>query len=153
MGLGWHLTITLMMRGVTAQCQWICSRPTWPLSSMASLELERVSKSMRITVDPYSGGDRSPTNFFRIGQNSEKYFLKIKTSTIKSAKNIYQTIHSTSFIFNFFGIFTIFFVFFPIFWKFKFHFLKKLQLCSVVPAHRHMQYLGELVFFHTPLIY
>ena len=84
-----NLTITLMMRGVTAQCQWICSRPTWPLSSMASLELERVSKSMRITVDPYSGGDRSPTNFFRIGQNSEKYFLKIKTSTIKSAKNIY----------------------------------------------------------------
>ena len=30
--------------------------------------------------------------------------------------------------------------------------MKKLQLCSVAPAHRHMQYLGELVFFHTPLI-
>ena len=27
----------------------------------------------------------------------------------------------------FFGIFTILFVFFPIFWKFKFHFLKKLH--------------------------
>ena len=30
--------------------------------------------------------------------------------------------------------------------------MKKIQLCSVVPAHRHMQYLGELVFFQTPLI-
>ena len=80
-------------------------------------------------------------------------FLNMKTSKIKSEKNIYQTIRSTSFIFNFFWQFYYFFLFFPIFWKFKFHFLKKLQLCSVVPAHRHMQYLGELVFFHTPLIY
>ena len=38
-------------------------------------------------------------------------FLNMKTSKIKSEKNIYQTIHSTSFIFNFFGIFTIFLYF------------------------------------------
>ena len=48
-----------------------------------------------------------PQNVFRIGQNSE-IFLKINTSTIKSSKNINQTIHSTSFIFIFFGFFTFF---------------------------------------------
>ena len=105
------------------------------------------------TVDPYSVGTGVPRPFSKFANYWKNIFLKIKTSKIKSEKNIYQTIHNTGFIFNFFGIFTIFFVFFPIFWKFKFHFLKKLQLCSVVPAHRHMQYLGELVFFHTPLIY
>ena len=41
----------------------------------------------------------------------------IKTSTIKSEKNICQKIHSTSFIFIFFGNFYYFFVFFPIFYK------------------------------------
>ena len=63
------------------------------------------------TVDPYSGGYRSATDFFRIGQNSEKSFLKTKTSTIKSEQNIYQAIHSTSLILIFFGIFTIFCIF------------------------------------------
>ena len=59
------------------------------------------------TVDPYSMGIGVSRTFLELG--------KIKISSIKSEKNIYQTIHSTSFIFNFFGIFTIFFVFFPIF--------------------------------------
>ena len=78
-------------------------------------------------------------------------FLNMKTSKIKSEKNIYQTIHSTSFIFNFFGILTIFLDFSRFFWKFKFYFLKKFKLCSVALAHHPMQYLGELLFFHTPL--
>ena len=89
-------------------------------------------------------------------QNWAKFrlFLKIRTSTIKSEKNIYQTIHSTSFISIFVvEIFTIFLFFFPDFFNNQIPFSEKLQLCSVVPAHRHMQYLGELVFFHTPLIY
>ena len=38
-------------------------------------------------------------------------FLNMKTSKIKSEKNIYQTIHNTRFIFYFFGIFTIFLYF------------------------------------------
>ena len=58
---------------------------------------------------PILGGYRSPTDFYRIGQNSEKYFF-VKTSTIKSEK-IYQTIHSASFIFICFGSFTIFLYF------------------------------------------
>ena len=67
------------------------------------------------TVDPYSVGTGVPRTFLELGKIQKNIFLKIKTSTIKSEKNIYQTIHSTSFIFNFFGNFTIFFVFFPIF--------------------------------------
>ena len=43
-----------------------------------------------------------------MGKIQKNIFLKIKTSTIKSEKNIYQTIHSTSFIFNFFGILLFF---------------------------------------------
>ena len=35
-------------------------------------------------------------------------FLNMKMSKIESEKNIYQTIHSTSFIFNFFGILLFF---------------------------------------------
>ena len=103
------------------------------------------------TVDTYSVGTWVPRTFLELGKIQKNIFFNMKTSKIKSEKNIYQTIRSTSFIFNFFWQFYYFFLFFPIFWKFKFHFLKKLQLCSVVPAHRHMQYLGELVFFHTPL--
>ena len=82
------------------------------------------------TVDPYSLGAGVPRTFLELGKIQKNIFLKIKTSRIKSEKNIYQTIHSTSFIFIFFGIFTIFFVFFPIFLKFKFHFLKKIRKFS-----------------------
>ena len=67
------------------------------------------------TVDPYSGGTRVPRTFLKLSKIQKNIFLNMKTSKIKSEKNIYQTIHSTSFIFNFFGNFTIFFVFFPIF--------------------------------------
>ena len=105
------------------------------------------------TVDTYSVGTWVPRTFLELGKIQKNIFLNMKTSTIKSEKNKYHTIYSTSFIFYFFWNFYYFFGFFQIFWKFKFHFLKKLQLCSVVPAHRHMQYLGELIFFHTPLIY
>ena len=39
---------------------------------------------------PILGGYGSLTDFFRIGQNSEKYvFLKIKTSTIKSENYLF----------------------------------------------------------------
>ena len=67
---------------------------------------------------------RVPRTFLELGKNKKNIFLNIKTSTIKSEKNIYQTIHSTSFIFIFFGIFTIFLYFSrffenlnSIFWK------------------------------------
>ena len=60
------------------------------------------------TVDTYSVGTGVPRTFLELGKIQKNIFLNIKTSTIKSEKNIYQTIHSTSFIFNFFGIFTIF---------------------------------------------
>ena len=63
------------------------------------------------TVDPYSVGAGVPRTFLELGKIQKNIFLKIKTSTIKSEKNIYQTIHSTSFIFNFVGIFTIFLYF------------------------------------------
>ena len=67
------------------------------------------------TVDPYLGGTGVPRTFLEMGKIQKNIFLKIKTSIIKSEKNIYQTIHNTGFIFYFFGIFSIFFVFFPIF--------------------------------------
>ena len=60
------------------------------------------------TVDPYSVGTPIPQTFLELGKIQKNIFLKIKTSTIKSEKNIYQTIHNTSVIFNFFVIFTIF---------------------------------------------
>ena len=63
------------------------------------------------TVDPYSVGTPIPRTFLELGKIQKNIFLKIKTSTIKSEKNKYQTIHSTNFIFNFFGIFTIFLYF------------------------------------------
>ena len=69
------------------------------------------------TVDPYSVGARVPRTFLELGKIQKNIFLKIKTSTIKSEKNTYQTIHNTRFIFNFFGIFTIFFCIFPDFLK------------------------------------
>jgi len=76
------------------------------------------------TVDPYSGGTGVPRTFLEMGKIQKNIFLKIKTSIIKSEKNIYQTIHNTRFIFYFFGIFTIFLYFsrfferkVPKFWK------------------------------------
>ena len=95
---------------------------------------------------------RVPRTFLELGKIKKNIFLKIKMSTIKSEKkNIYQTIHSTSFISIFVvEIFTIFLLFFSDFFNNQIPFSEKLQLCSVVPAHRNMQYLGELVFFHTP---
>ena len=59
------------------------------------------------TVDTYSVGTGVPRTFLEMGKIQKNIFLKIKTSIIKSEKNIYQTIHNTRFIFNFFGIFTI----------------------------------------------
>ena len=63
------------------------------------------------TVDPYVGGTGVPRTFLEMGKIQKNIFLKIKTSIIKSEKNIYQTIHNTRFIFYFFGIFTIFLYF------------------------------------------
>ena len=60
------------------------------------------------TVDTYSVGTGVPRTFLELGKIQKNIFLNIKTSTIKSEKNIYQTIHSTSFIFNFFGILLFF---------------------------------------------
>ena len=56
-------------------------------------------------------GTPIPQTFLELGKIQKNIFLKIKTSTIKSEKNIYQTIHNTSVISNFFGIFTIFLYF------------------------------------------
>ena len=69
------------------------------------------------TVDPYSVGTGVPRPFSKFANYWKNIFLKIKTSKIKSEKNIYQTIHNTRFIFIFFWNFYYFFVFFPIFWK------------------------------------
>ena len=66
------------------------------------------------TVDPYVGGAGLPRPFSKFANYWKNIFLKIKTSKIKSEKNIYQTIYNTRFIFYFFGIFTIFLYFFPI---------------------------------------
>ena len=63
------------------------------------------------TVDPYVGGAGLPRPFSKFANYWKNIFLKIKTSKIKSEKNIYQTIHNTRFIFIFFGIFTIFLYF------------------------------------------
>ena len=104
------------------------------------------------TVDPYSVGAGVPRTFLELGKIQKNIFLKIKTSTIKSEKNIYQTIHSTSFIFNFFGIFTIFFVFFPIFWKFKFHFLKKYANFLTLPQPNFITGYVFLAIFQRPWV-
>ena len=76
------------------------------------------------TVDSYSVGTGVPRPFSKFANYWKNIFLKIKTSKIKSEKNIYQTIHNTRFIFYFFGIFTIFLYFsrfferkVPKFWK------------------------------------
>ena len=71
------------------------------------------------TVDPYSVGTGVPRPFSKFANYWKNIFLKIKTSKIKSEKNIYQTIHNTRFIFNFFGIFTIF-LYFSRFFKKKY---------------------------------
>ena len=61
------------------------------------------------TVDPYSVGTGVPRPFSKFANYWKNIFLKIKTSKIKSEKNIYQTIHSTRFIFwNFYYFFCIF---------------------------------------------
>ena len=67
------------------------------------------------TVDPYSVGAGVPRTFLELGKIQKNIFLKIKTSTIKSEKNIYQTIYSTSFIL----IFLKFLPFFLYFSRFK----------------------------------
>ena len=54
-----------------------------------------------LTVDPYVGGTGVPRTFLEMGKIQKNIFLKIKTSIIKSEKNIYQTIHNTRFIFYF----------------------------------------------------
>ena len=69
------------------------------------------------TVDPYVGGAGLPRPFSKFANYWKNIFLKIKTSKIKSEKNIYQTIHNTGFIFYFFGIFTIFLYFSRFFTK------------------------------------
>ena len=47
------------------------------------------------TVDPYSGGTRVPRTFSKLSKIQKNIFLNMKTSKIKSEKNIYQTIHNT----------------------------------------------------------
>ena len=66
------------------------------------------------TVDPYSVGTEVPQTFLELGKI--QIFFKIKTSTMKSEKNTYQTIHSTSFIFNFLEI-LLFFLYFSRFFE------------------------------------
>ena len=102
------------------------------------------------TVDPYSVGTGVPRPFSKFANYWKNIFLKIKTSKIKSEKNIYQTIHNTRFIFYFFGIFTIFFVFFPIFFKKNVFFLKKLQISLAASTANQVHFLGGLAIFHTP---
>ena len=80
------------------------------------------------TVDPYVGGAGLPRPFSKFANYWKNIFLKIKTSKIKSEKNIYQTIHNTRFIFIFFGIFTIFLYFSRFFEKKSTEILKKLHL-------------------------
>ena len=70
------------------------------------------------TVDPYSVGAGVPRTFLELSKIQKNIFLNIKTSTIKSEKNIYQTIHNSRFIFDFFGIFTIL-LYFPRFFEKK----------------------------------
>ena len=70
---------------------------------------------------PVLDGYRSLTDFFRIGQNSANYNKIWKK--YKSNK-LFETIQSTSFIFDFFGIFYNFSRFFkkvPKFWRKKIH--------------------------------
>ena len=68
------------------------------------------------TVDPYvGGGPDSHGPFQNLPIIGKIFFLKIKTSKIKSEKNIYQTIQNTRSIFLFFWNFYYFFVFFLIF--------------------------------------
>ena len=76
------------------------------------------------TVDPYSVGTGVPRPFSKFANYWKNIFLKIKTSKIKSEKNIYQTIHNTGFIFYFFGIFTIFLYFSRFFLKKMYFFWK-----------------------------
>ena len=66
-------------------------------------------------VDPYSVGMGVSQTFLELGKIPKNIFLRIKTSTIKSGKNIYQTIYSTSFIL----IFLKFLPFFLYFSRFK----------------------------------
>ena len=56
-------------------------------------------------VDPYVGGTGVPRTFLELGKIQKNIFLKIKTTKIKSEKNIYQTIHYTRFFFTVFWIF------------------------------------------------
>ena len=88
------------------------------------------------TVDPYSGGTGVPRTFLEMGKIQKNIFLKIKTSIIKSEKNIYQTIHNTSFIFNFFGIFTIFLYFSRFFEEKITKILKKLHLYLIASTSK-----------------
>ena len=87
--------------------------------------------------------------FLEMGKIQKNIFLEIKTSKIKSEKNIYQTIHNTRFIFYFFGIFTIFFVFFLIFWKKSTQILKKLHQNVDVSTGHQGNFLKVLEFFHN----
>ena len=70
------------------------------------------------TVDPYSVGTGVPRPFSKFANYWKNIFLKIKTSKIKSEKNIYQTIHNTRLIFIFLE-FLLFFCIFPDFLKKK----------------------------------
>ena len=102
------------------------------------------------TVDPYSVGTGVPRTFLELGKIQKNIFLKIKTSTIKSEKNIYQTIHSTSFIFNFFGIFTIFLYFSRFFEKKVPKFWKNYTKTLTLPQPNFAKWLWILGFFHRP---
>ena len=82
------------------------------------------------TVDPYSVGTGVPRPFSKFANYWKNIFLKIKTSKIKSEKNIYQTIHNTRFILNFFGIFTIF-LYFSRFFE------KKIMFFGNIPKNTH----------------
>ena len=102
------------------------------------------------TVDPYSVGTGVPRPFSKFANYWKNIFLKIKTSKIKSEKNIYQTIHNTRFIFYCFGIFTIFFCIFPEFLEKSTQILKKLHQNVDVSTGHQVNFLKVLEFFHNP---
>ena len=104
------------------------------------------------TVDTYSVGTGVPRTFLELGKIQKNIFLKIKTSTIKSEKNKYQTIHSTNFIFNFFGIFTIFLYFSRFFENLNSVFWKKYANFLTLPQPNFTTGLGFLAIFQRPWV-
>ena len=87
-----------------------------------------------------------------MGKIQKNIFLKIKTSIIKSEKNINQTIHNTRFIFYFFGIFTIFLYFSRFFENLNSVFWKKYANFLTLPQPNFTTGYGFLAIFQRPWV-